>query len=138
MAGPAQHLRYAVRQLRRSPGFTAVAVLTLALGMVVSYVVAQRTNEIGLRMALGAQPSDVLWLVLKHGLGMGMAGAAAALVGAWMVRQAVAQMVFGISPADPTTFSAVAAVAIGFAAAASLVPAQRAARVDPMVALRYE
>jgi putative ABC transport system permease protein len=122
---------------------TLFAVFGLALAGigvygVVSYVVAQRTNEIGLRMALGAQRGDVLWLILRQGLGMAAVGSLAGLLGAWILRQAVAQMVFGISPADPATFSAAALLLIIFAVAASLVPARRAMKVDPIVALRYE
>jgi putative ABC transport system permease protein len=105
---------------------------------VVSYVVSQRTSEIGVRMALGAQRRDVLWMVLKQGLGMATAGAVAGLLGAWVLRRVVAQLVFGISPADPLTFVAAASVLITFAASATYLPARRAARVDPMVALRYE
>lgn len=105
---------------------------------VVSQVVAQRTSEIGLRMALGAQRSDVLWLIIKQGTGVAVAGAVAGLLGAWILRQTVAQLVFGISPADPATFCLAALLLIAFAVAASLVPARRAAKVDPIAALRYE
>jgi ABC-type antimicrobial peptide transport system permease subunit len=92
----------------------------------------------GLRMALGAQRGDVLWLVVRQGIGMAAAGAAAGLFGAWAFRKAVAQLVFGISPADPMTFLAAAALLVGLAAAACLAPARRAMKVDPIVALRYE
>jgi predicted permease len=135
--GETANRRYTTGLLALFALFGVVLALIGVYG-VVSYVVAQRTHEIGVRMALGAQGADVLWLILKYGLGMAIAGAGAGLFGAWMLRQVVAQMVFGISPADPTTFSAVAVVAIGFATAASLVPARRATKVDPMVALRYE
>jgi len=86
--------------------FAALGLLLAGIGVygVVSYVVAQRTSEIGLRMALGAQRGDVLWLILRQGIGMAAAGAAAGLFGAWAFRKAVAQLVFGISPADPMTF----------------------------------
>jgi putative ABC transport system permease protein len=105
---------------------------------VVSYLVAQRTSEIGLRMALGAQRGDVLGMVIKQGLGMAGVGAVAGLAGAWALRQVMTQLVFGISPADPATFFFAALLLIAFAAAASYIPARRAAKVDPMVALRYE
>ncbi len=120
--------------------FAIFGVVLAGIGVysVVSYVVAQRTSEIGLRMALGAQHGDVLWMVIKQGLGMATAGALAGLLSAWVLRRAVAQLVFEISPADPATFLAAALLLVSFAAAASYIPARRAAMVDPMVALRYE
>ena len=105
---------------------------------VVSYIVSRQTSEIGLRMALGAQRGHVLWVVLRQGIAMASVGAAAGLFGAWVLRRAVAQLVFGISPADPATFLSAAALLITFAGAACMVPAIRAMKVDPMVALRYE
>jgi putative ABC transport system permease protein len=89
-------------------------------------------------MALGAQRPEILWLVLKQGLGMAAVGTAVGLTSAWVLRKTVAELVFGISPADPTTFIAAAFVLIGFAVFASLLPARRATKVDPIVALRYE
>ena len=120
--------------------FAVFGVLLAGIGVygVVSYVMAQRTREIGVRMALGAQRGDVVWIVLKQGLGMASAGAVAGLLGAWTFRKVVAQLVFGISPADPTTFLAAAIVLVSFALAASYIPARRAAKVDPIVVLRYE
>jgi putative ABC transport system permease protein len=120
--------------------FAVFGTLLAGVGVycMVSYVVAQLTNEIGLRMALGAQRGDVLWMVIKQGLGMTTIGAVAGLVGAWAFRQAVAKIVFEISPADPATFVSAALLLIAFAAAATYVPARRAAQVDPLVALRYE
>lgn len=120
--------------------FAALGLLLAGIGVygVVSYVVAQRTGEIGLRLALGAQRGDVLWLVVRQGIGMAAAGAAAGLFGAWAFRKAVAQLVFGISPADPITFFAAAALLVGLAAAACLAPARQAMKVDPIIALRYE
>jgi len=105
---------------------------------VVSYVVAQRTGEIGVRMAVGAQRRDVLWMVIKQGIGVATLGAVTGLLAAWILRRVLAQLVFGISPADPLTFLAAAIVLITFAASATYIPARRAAKVDPMVALRYE
>jgi putative ABC transport system permease protein len=87
---------------------------------------------------LGAQRPEILWLVLKQGLGMAAVGTAVGLAGAWVLRKTVAELVFGISPADPATFVAAALVLIGFAVFASLLPARRATMVDPIVALRYE
>lgn len=120
--------------------FAVLGLLLAGTGVygVVSYVVAQRTSEIGLRMALGAQRRDVLWLIVSQGIGMAAAGAAAGLLGAWAFRKAVAQLVFGISSADPMTFLAAAALLVGLAVAACLEPARRAMKVDPIVALRYE
>jgi predicted permease len=120
--------------------FAAFGVLLAAIGVygVVSYGVAQRTSEIGLRMALGAERADVLWMVIQQGLGMAMVGAITGLAGAWILRQVIAKLLFGISPADPRTFVAAALLLIALAAAASFVPARRASKVDPVVALRCE
>ena len=120
--------------------FAIFGVGLAAMGVygVVSYVVIQRTSEIGLRMALGARRPEILWLVLKQGLGMAAVGTAVGLASAWVLRKTVAELVFGISPADPATFIAAALLLIGFAMFASLLPARRATKVDPIVALRYE
>jgi putative ABC transport system permease protein len=120
--------------------FAVFGVGLAAVGVygVVSYVVIQRTSEIGLRMALGARRSGILWLVLKQGLGMAAGGTGVGLASAWVLRKTVAELVFGISPADPVTFVAAALVLIGFALFATILPARRATKVDPMVALRYE
>jgi ABC-type antimicrobial peptide transport system permease subunit len=120
--------------------FALFGVLLAAIGVygVSSYVVARQTNEIGLRMALGAQREDVLWMVLKRGIWMSLTGAALGLVAAWLLRRAIAQLVFGISPSDPATFLGATAVLVIVAAAACLVPARRAAKVNPILALRYE
>jgi ABC-type antimicrobial peptide transport system permease subunit len=120
--------------------FALFGVLLAAIGVygVSSYVVARQTNEIGLRMALGAQREDVLWTVLKRGIWMSLTGAALGLVAAWLLRRAIAQLVFGISPSDPATFLGATAVLVIVAAAACLVPAHRAAKVNPILALRYE
>jgi putative ABC transport system permease protein len=103
-----------------------------------SRVVAQRTGEIGLRMALGAQRRDVVWMVVEQGLAMAAGGAIAGLLSAWIFRKVMARLVFGISPSDPTTFLAAALLLVFLAVAACYIPARRAAKVDPMVALRYE
>ena len=137
MRGQTADRRYTTGLLALFAGF-GIVLAGIGVYGVVSYVVAQRTNEIGLRMALGAQRPDVLWMVLKQGLGMAAAGAIAGLFGAWVLRQLMARLVFGISPADPATFVAAALLLIAFAGTASYVPARRAAKVDPMVALRYE
>lgn len=120
--------------------FAVFGVVLAGIGVygVVSYLVAQRTSEIGLRMALGAQRAEVLFMVIKQGVGMATAGAIVGVFGAWTLRQVIAQLIFGISPADPATFLTAALLLIAFAVAASYVPARRAMRVDPMVALRCE
>ena len=120
--------------------FAGLGLLLAGIGVhgVVSYVVAQRTSEIGLRIALGAQRTNVMWLVVRQGIGMAAAGAAAGVLGAWLFRKAVSQLVFGISPEDPMTFFAAAAVLIAVAFIACVVPARRAMRIEPMLALRYE
>jgi len=120
--------------------FAALGLLLAGIGVygVVSYVVGQRTSEIGLRMALGAQRADVVWLVVRQGIRMATASAAAGLMGAWLLRKVVAQLVFGVSPADPITFLIAAAVLIVLAGVACLIPARRAIRIDPILALHYE
>jgi putative ABC transport system permease protein len=120
--------------------FAAFGLGLAAMGVygVVSYVVVQRTSEIGLRMALGAERPKILWLILQQGLGMALLGTAVGLAGAWVLRKTVAELVFGISPADPVTFIAAALILISLAVSASLLPARRATKVDPMVALRCE
>jgi len=120
--------------------FAAFGLGLAAIGVygVVSYIVVQRTNEMGLRMALGAQRAEILWLVLKQGLGMAAVGTGFGLVGAWALRKTLAELMFGISPADPASFISAALILIGLAVFACLLPARRATKVDPMVALRYE
>jgi putative ABC transport system permease protein len=129
--------RYTTRLLAL---FAVFGVLLAGIGVygVVSFLVAQRTTEIGVRMALGAQREDVLWSVMKQGLTMAAIGAVIGLFGAWILRQFVAQLVFGISPVDPATFLGASLLLIFFAAMATYIPARRATKVDPMVALRYE
>jgi putative ABC transport system permease protein len=100
--------------------------------------VAQRTRELGLRMALGAQQKDVLRLVLNHGVKLALIGAAVGLIGALAAGQLIASLLFGVEPSDPSTFVAVSVVLLGAVMLACYVPAYRATKVDPMVALRYE
>ena len=120
--------------------FAALALLLAVVGVygVISYGVAQRTNEIGIRMTLGAQQKDVLRLVLRQGLKIAGLGVAMGLAGALGATRLLASLLFGVSPSDPVTFATVALVLAACALAACYIPAWRASRVDPMVALRYE
>lgn len=121
-------------------GFAGLALLLAAIGIygVISYSVAQRTQEIGVRMALGAQTVDVLKLIMKNGLTLACAGLAMGLAGAFLLTRLMARLLFEIRPTDAVTFVLVSAGLMAVAFLACYLPARRATKVDPLVALRYE
>jgi putative ABC transport system permease protein len=120
--------------------FALTALLLAALGIygVLSYLVSERTHEIGIRIALGAESGSISRMVLRQGLRLAITGAAVGLVAALIVSQLMVGLLYGVRPADPLTFAGVAALLIGVALLACYIPARRALRVDPLGALRHE
>jgi ABC-type antimicrobial peptide transport system permease subunit len=120
--------------------FAALAVVLSAVGIygVISYIAAQRTQEIGIRMALGAGRANVLGMVLSEAGRMALLGVGIGLVTAFALTRLMSSILFGVSTHDPLTYLGVAALLMLVALAACYIPARRATRVDPMVALRYE
>jgi putative ABC transport system permease protein len=116
----------------------ALAIATVGIYGVVSYSVARRTKEFGLRMVLGAQGSDVLGLVMKQGAGMVAIGIAVGLATAFALTRLMASLLFGVTATDLPTFASVTVILFGVALAACYIPARRATRVDPIQTLRYE
>jgi putative ABC transport system permease protein len=121
-------------------GFSALALMLAIMGVygVVSYAVAQRTSEIGVRIALGAQRRDVLRMVLAQGLKPVVIGSVAGLIAALALSRALSSLLYGVTPADPATLAGASLLLLAVAMAACLVPARRATKVDPLLALKHE
>ncbi|HSO75768.1 MAG TPA: FtsX-like permease family protein, partial [Blastocatellia bacterium] len=120
--------------------FAGLAMVLAAVGIygVISYSVSQRTREIGIRMALGASHGSVLRLVVGEGMILALIGIGIGVVASFFLTRLMSTLLFGVSTTDPITFAAISLLFAGVSIVASLVPARRAMRVDPMVALRYE
>jgi putative ABC transport system permease protein len=137
-----------VRQASASARFTtliaaslaALALLLAGIGIygVLAYSVAQRIGEIGVRLALGGRPRDIVWMVLRQTVGLVAAGLTAGLVGSLLVTRLLQKLLYGVGPRDLATLAAAAAVLAAAGIAAAVLPARRAARVDPLIALRGE
>ena len=119
-------------------GAVALVIATVGIYGVLSYLVGRRTQEIGIRLALGATRGDVLRLIVGHGMALAFAGIAIGLGGAWAITRLLGALLYGVSPHDPATFAAIAALVAAVAFAASYLPGRRATRVDPIIALRAE
>jgi predicted permease len=137
IAGSLAQRRFSMTLLN---AFAVAALLMASVGLygVISYLVGQRTSELGVRMALGAGRKDVLRLVVNHGMKMAMGGVALGLLAALGLTRLLAKMLYGVSATDPATFTVIALLLIAVALLACFVPAWRATKVDPLVCLRHE
>ena len=118
--------------------FFAFVIAMVGVYGVISYSVSQRTHEIGIRMALGASPRDIFRLVVGQGMGLVLIGVGIGLAASLALTRFLESMLFGVSATDPATFAGVALLLAAVALLACYIPARRATRVDPLVALRYE
>jgi putative ABC transport system permease protein len=122
-------------------GIFAIVALTLAaVGIygVIAYAVSQRTREIGIRIALGARKQDIFRMIVGHGMILSLIGVAIGVAASLMLTRFLSSLLYGVSSTDPLTFTSVVLILITVALAACSIPARRATRVDPMIALRYE
>jgi putative ABC transport system permease protein len=119
--------------------FAGIALILAAVGVygLLQYTMVQQVHDIGVRMALGAKPRDILGMTLCQGLKLALLGVAMGAIGAFSLTRVLAHLLYDVSPMDPLTLTFVSLVLIGVAVLASYLPAHRAARIDPMVALRY-
>jgi putative ABC transport system permease protein len=120
--------------------FASLAMILTMIGLygVISYLVKQRTQEIGIRLALGAQMRDILQMILKQGMFLVLTGVLLGLATAWLSTRLIARLLYQVSATDPVTFAAISGFLIAVALLACYLPARRATKVDPLVALRYE